>query len=179
MIRSWSPTMMAILGGRSIDRRSNEAYPGAMKRVLILLCAAATIAAAPAKKPVKVYRQHVIHISDGDTFDVDIMVMGEPTRIRLAGVDTPEKGVYAHCAEEDAAGHRATDFTAALFARGGGIVYLRGGKRDLYNRHLATAQVIIDHKRIDLSTALIQSGNALPYGGGTKADWCARLRAAP
>jgi micrococcal nuclease len=142
---------------------------------LAALILALAVAAAPAEPP-REYRQRVVHISDGDTFDVDIMVMGQPTRVRLLRIDTPEKGRFAHCPEEDAAGRAATAYLSELIASGNSIVWLRGGRRDLYNRPLVEAEISVRRRRINLSDAMISAGHALPYGGGKKADWCARLR---
>lgn len=139
------------------------------------LIIAAVLVAAPAEPP-REYRQRVVHISDGDTFDVDIMVMGEPTRVRLLRIDTPEKGRFARCPEEDAAGRAATAYLSDLIASGNSVVWLRGGRRDLYNRPLVEAEISVRRRRINLSDAMISAGHALPYTGGKKSDWCARLR---
>lgn len=146
-----------------------------MKIAVLIITALFASATAPAETP-REYRQRVVHISDGDTFDVDIMVMGEPTRVRLLRIDTPEKGRFAKCAEEDSAAKAASAYIATLIASGKSIVWLRGGRRDLYNRPLVEAEISLNRRRLNLSDAMIAAGHAVAYDGGKKADWCALLR---
>lgn len=146
---------------------------------IAVLLAAAIAVAAPPPAPEREYRQRVVKISDGDTFDVDAMVFGEPTRVRLLRIDTPEKGRFAHCPEEDAAGRAATAKLTDLIANGGGIVWIKARGKDQYNRPLVEAEISVRRKRVNLSDAMLASGLAAPYDGGRKSDWCLRLRGGP
>jgi len=61
------------------------------------------------------YTARVTRIIDGDTIDVTHLTTGEAIRIRLALVDTPERGEELYDA--------ATDFTAELCPAGSRIIF--------------------------------------------------------
>jgi len=104
----------------------------------------------------------VVHVADGDTFDIDAPDGGEPrTRIRLWGVDTPELGRGSdppmHFAEE------AADFARqALLHQPVRVLLARERTRDKYDRLLAYVQ--IEATGAQFNEMLIEHG--LAY-----ADW--------
>jgi len=90
----------------------------------------------------------VIAITDGDT--IKILYKGEPLRIRLVGVDCPEK--------TQAYGTKAKQFTASL-AAGKTVKVLVQGK-DMYQRTLG--EVILPDG-VNLNEALVRNGFAWKY----------------
>ena len=111
----------------------------------------------------------VVRVIDGDTVDLDCLGEGR-FRARLTGFDTPETH-RPGCAEEALAGQAATRRLRALVAASGQID-AQLGRWDRYDRRLV--QLSVDGR--DVGARLIAEGLALPYGGGRRPDWCARLR---
>jgi endonuclease YncB( thermonuclease family) len=99
------------------------------------------------------YRGGVVHVVDGDTLDV-VLNNGRHERVRLIGIDTPERG---EC-REDAATARARRLA------GGARVVLRGDatqdRRDRYGRLLAYVWLPQGH---DLGLQLLRAGLAEVY----------------
>lgn len=129
------------------------------------------------------YTWKVVRVLDGDTveFVPDPTVWTVPAeidtnpRIRVFGVDTPEK--RGQCDKESRAGQAATKFTTDKIKNARTIeIYLlpkseRGAVKafDKYsNRYLG--DVIIDGQ--SLSKMLIANGHARPYAGEAKQSWC-------
>lgn len=111
----------------------------------------------------------VVRVIDGDTVDLDCLGEGR-FRARLTGFDTPETH-RPGCAEEALAGQAATRRLRALVAASGQID-AQLGRWDRYDRRLV--QLSVDGR--DVGARLIAEGLALPYQGGRRPDWCARLR---
>ena len=61
------------------------------------------------------YTARVTRIIDGDTIDVSHLTTGEPIRIRLSLVDTPERGEELY--------QEATDFTGTMCPGGSRIIF--------------------------------------------------------
>jgi endonuclease YncB( thermonuclease family) len=95
----------------------------------------------------------VVHVVDGDTIDVSL-ASGRRERVRLIGVDTPERGQCFFT--------RATDVTARLAANK--RVVLQGdptqATRDRYSRLLAYVWLAGGH---DLGLQLLRAGVARVY----------------
>ncbi len=107
----------------------------------------------------------VERVVDGDTVDV-ILDLGfglfKKERVRIAGVDTPEK--RTRNLKEKKLGYDATEFAEKWFADGD--IILRTEKDGKYGRMLGWAykgEECFNHQLIDL-------GYAWPYLGGTKID---------
>lgn len=115
---------------------------------LILISVICIHAKAPPTVPVTVLQGRVVRILDGDT--VDLLVGGPRSeRIRLAGVDAPEKG--------QPFGTQARKRLASLcFQRD---VKIRASKRDRYGRLLG--RILADGE--DLNRRMIQEGFAWHY----------------
>ncbi len=111
----------------------------------------------------------VIDVVDGDTLTVRAQIwLGQQleTRVRLAGVDTPE--LRARCSQELALAGQATDAVAAMVA--GRRVLLRNVHYGTYAGRVV-AEVEVDGR--DVATVLIESGLGAAYDGrGDRPDWC-------
>lgn len=143
----------------------------------LLTAFAALLLAAPA---LAVPAETVARVIDGDTFTLSAKWSPYPLvwQVRVLGIDTPEKGHLAKCAEEAALSKRASDFTANMIAGSGGKVLLTDVSHDKYGGRLdARVSVKVGGKSADLATLLIAGGYARPYSGeGPKPDWCAILK---
>lgn len=121
------------------------------------------------------YRAAWLHVVDGDTIDVRVDVgfdhNGLGMRLRLLGVDTPERK-----GDTRLAGDLAMAFTNAWLqyhADPKGRVFLRTArsphdvdKDDSFGRYLATVYNLVDGETCGdhcLNAALLDSGNAVPY----------------
>lgn len=111
----------------------------------------------------------VVRVVDGDTVDLDCLGEGR-FRARLTGYDTPETH-NPRCSAEAVHGQAATWRLRALVAEARRIE-ARLGRWDRYERRLV--QLSVDGR--DVGQRLIAEGLALPYDGGRRPDWCARLR---
>tara|TARA_R110000751_G_scaffold89654_1_gene176454 strand:+ start:426 stop:791 length:366 start_codon:yes stop_codon:yes gene_type:complete len=113
------------------------------------------------------YKVSVTRIVDGDTVDVDVDlgfgVWLRNERIRLAGVDTPEKRTRDPI--EKKAGIKASEFTGKMLTGADEIILLSHEKgKGKYGRILGTLMC----DGMSLNDALISSGNAKEYWGGKK-----------
>ena len=106
---------------------------------------------------------------DGDTLTVEALVwpnLAWTGAVRVRGVDTPE--IRGRCPGERERAIAARDFTRGLTL--GVRVALEDVENDLYGgRVLATVRL---PDGTDLAARLIGAGLGLPYGGGTRPDWC-------
>lgn len=114
------------------------------------------------------YKAELVRVVDGDTIDVTIELwpgLTQKARIRLEGVNTPEKRTRLLC--EKIAGIAATEFTQA-FVESGAITIddVRNGK--FAGRVLGN--VFVDGH--SLADALLVSGHAKAYSGGKREPWC-------
>ena len=110
----------------------------------------------------------VVHITDGDTFDVKCN--GRPQeRIRLMGYDTPET-YRAQCPAEKALGDEATARMHVL-VRNRQITGIERHGHGKYGRVIA--RVWLDEE--DLADIMVREGLAMRYAGGHRANWCAVL----
>jgi micrococcal nuclease len=123
--------------------------------ILATTCAIGLLAATAHGSPAGSFILHgsVVHVVDGDTIDV-ALDSGSRTRVRLIGVDTPERGQCFFT--------RATNVTARLAASK--RVVLQGdatqATRDKYGRLLAYAWLPGGH---DLGLQLLRAGVARVY----------------
>lgn len=107
---------------------------------------------------------------DGDTIRFDIPgvhpLLGRNIPVRLRGVDTPE--IRGHCSRENRLAAEARAMVRKLLERSARITLRRTG-RGKYFRILAD----IEADGVDLKSALLQAGLAVPYDGGRKSwNWC-------
>ncbi len=143
-----------------------------MRSLLTLaLVVAPTFALAAEKIPGPI-EATVVRVIDGDTVAVHARTWLDTTvetRIRLEGIDTPEKGARAKCKAEAALGAQADKLTREMLPPGA-KVRLSQIEQDKYGGR-AVAR-IADAKGRDVSAALIKAKLAKPYDGGRKASWC-------
>lgn len=114
--------------------------------------------------------ERINSVYDADTFRVDIDnwpdIVGKNIPIRVNGVDAAE--IRGKCLSEKERAKAARDYTRK-FLESGNTVELRNIQRGKYFRLLA--DVYVDGA--SLSEALIASGHARTYHGGTRQGWCA------
>lgn len=119
------------------------------------------------------YDYRVIRIIDGDTVEINApflpIELRQKLKIRLFGLDTPEKGYLAKCELESLKANDAKLFTtvSVAAAKKHQVVFIKwdkfGGRVD--------GDILLDG--ISLSKMLIDKGYAKPYSGvGKKFDWC-------
>jgi micrococcal nuclease len=112
------------------------------------------------------YKATVIRVVDGDTVDLDIdlgMRVHVKERVRIAGIDTPEKN--SKVAEERTAALAASAFLQELLKNPAVMVRTQKDAQEKYGRYLAT---IINFDGVDCGAELIKLGHAVVYFGGAK-----------
>ena len=118
------------------------------------------------------YAWPVVRVVDGDTVAVDASADMPPElsklKVRLLGVDTPEKGGRAKCVSERMAGQAATAFTRSTIA-GSRTVIIHDPFWGKWGGRVI-AEIIVDGR--SLSNALIAEGHGRPYDGGRRQPWC-------
>ncbi len=139
---------------------------------LFAIASLVAVSCVPAPSPVPVASTapscRVVNVVDGDT--VDMTCPGEGRfRARLTGYDTPES-FEPRCAAEAQVARAATVRLRSL-VRAAGDVEAQLGGRDRYDRRLV--RLALDGR--DVGATLISEGLAVPYRGGPRPDWCARL----
>lgn len=118
------------------------------------------------------YDHRVIRVLDGDTVEFDAPFLPKELKhvlkLRIEGVDTPEKGRLARCDTERQLADRATRFTQqqVAMAKRHQIVILGWDK---YGGRVI-GDLLLDGK--SLRQMLLQTKHAMPYDGGRKASWC-------
>jgi len=110
---------------------------------------------------------HLGYVYDGDT--VELICGSDSRTARLIGFDTPETKDPG-CTEEAALGQQATMRLRALVKEG--PVTFDSHGYDKYGRVLAALWV--DGR--DVGDVLVAEGLAVPYRGGSRINWCDRLR---
>ncbi len=118
------------------------------------------------------YDTTIIRVSDGDTIVIAAPYLPQPLKpqlsVRIYGVDTPEKGGRAGCAQEAAAAEKASAWTKELVKNG------RQFKVTLYawdkfgGRVLG--DILVDGQSV--RQGLIKNGHAREYYGDKKQSWC-------
>ena len=131
-------------------------------------------AATTTPTPSPEYQETVIRVVDGDTFQISALWNPYPNlewKVRILGIDTPEKGTLAKCSRESDLSHQAQDLTTKLIAESNGHVVLRNVNHDKYGGRL-DANVYLSDGR-SLGQELLNSKLARPYNGsGPKPNWC-------
>jgi micrococcal nuclease len=154
-------------------RSSTSRSTGLRLSTASLLCGAAILIASCQSTPRSTVASaaqgcRVVSVVDGDTLDMSCPGTG-PFRARLTGYDTPES-FEPGCAAEARAARRATDRLRTLVADARTIDPAIGGT-DRYGRRLV--RLALDGQ--DVGAILIAEGLAVPYSGGRRINWCARL----
>jgi endonuclease YncB( thermonuclease family) len=118
------------------------------------------------------YDFRVIRVLDGDTVEFDAPFLPKELKqvlkLRIEGVDTPEKGRLAKCDRERVLADRATQFTQRMVAQATKHQIVITGW-DKYGGRVIGDLLL---NGISLRQLLLESKNAMPYDGGRKASWC-------
>ena len=115
------------------------------------------------------YLASVTKITDGDTLQVRVPVwlgLEVTASVRLRGIDTPE--IRGKCAREKEMAAAAQEL---LRVETTPQVTLRNITGDKYFGRVE-ADVTTVPDGLDLAKAMLASGLARPYDGGTRGDWC-------
>jgi endonuclease YncB( thermonuclease family) len=137
-----------------------------------LLALSSTLALAQKQPKGVMYDAQILRVNDGDTVVIAAPFLPAPLKpelaVRIYGVDTPEKGFRAKCAQEDQRGKAATEFTKQAVAQ--------SQKRQvmLYDWDKFGGRVLGDLilNGQSLRALLIQNGLAREYFGDAKQSWC-------
>jgi micrococcal nuclease len=118
------------------------------------------------------YDFKIINVIDGDTLTIEALYLPKPLKpelkLRIIGVDTPEKGHRAKCDAERTKALEAKAFTQEIIDQGK-VKKISLHSWDKYGGRVL-GDVLIDGK--SLSKLLIQSNYAVKYDGGKKTLWC-------
>lgn len=137
-----------------------------MRIILALFLLTFTTASVANPYPWKVTRA-----VDGDTVEVQVdwlpIELGNKLKIRVYGVDTPEKGARAKCPAEAQLGLAATNFTKKFLT--GKPVSVEIKEWDKFGGRIL-GDVIVNGK--SLRAELIKNGLAREYFGDAKKSWC-------
>lgn len=118
------------------------------------------------------YDHRVTRVIDGDTVEFDApflpVELKQVLKLRIEGVDTPEKGRLAKCEYERQRAEAATRFTQRQVsaAKRHQIVIIGWDK---YGGRVI-GDLLLDGK--SLKQMLLDSQYAWPYDGGRKRGWC-------
>lgn len=142
--------------------------------VAILLDAGSVRAVNPPRTDYKLYDYKIVRVLDGDTVEVEAPYLPKELRsgglkLRILGVDTPEKGHLAKCSLENQRSLAAKLFVEQqISAARNAKIWLKGW--DKYGGRVL-GDVFIDGQW--LSAMLISKGYAIEYDGSKKEkDWC-------
>jgi micrococcal nuclease len=115
----------------------------------------------------------VTRVIDGDTFEIDSRWSPYDLiwRVRVAGIDTPEKGHRASCERERQLSTQATEMTRRLLDESLGRVRLRNVEHDKYGGRIVANVILANGK--SLGDELLAARLARQYNGnGPKPNWC-------
>ena len=139
---------------------------------LKIIAAAFLAIIAPSASAQTANPETVVKVIDGDTFSIaaDWSPYGLEWRVRILGIDTPEKGRLAKCAREKELSKQATALVDSLLTRDH-RVYLTNVKHDKYGGRINADVRLMDGRSI--ADILIAAKLAKRYNGnGPKPSWC-------
>lgn len=143
-----------------------------MKKLLTLLILVPVLALAQKTPQGVTYDAQIVRINDGDTVVIAAPFLPAPLKpelaVRIYGVDTPEKGHRAQCAQEDVRGRAATEFTKSAIAASQKRQVTLYAWDKFGGRVLG--DIILDGR--SLRSGLIANGFAREYYGDAKQSWC-------
>lgn len=118
------------------------------------------------------YNYQITRVVDGDTVEIRVdwlpKELGDTLKIRIVGVDTPEKGWRAQCKAEAKLGEDATKFTVeAIYNANSTAIVIK--EWDKFGGRIL-GDVLVDGK--SLRKLLIDKGLARAYSGDAKKSWC-------
>lgn len=120
------------------------------------------------------YDYKILRVIDGDTVEIEApflpIELKQVLKIRILGVDTPEKGKFARCKQENMMSLQAKLFTEQEISNAK-KVQVEIKSWDKYGGRIL-GDLILDGEL--LSKRLITNGYAIEYHGEKKTkDWCA------
>lgn len=145
-----------------------------MKKILIVLAALISTSAFAQKVPgnPNFYPFPITKVVDGDTVEFEAkflpVELKQKLKVRIYGVDTPEKAPRAQCEREAQMGKAATEFTKKAIASSQQrliVIY----DWDKYGGRVLGDVYLDGHS---LRALLIQNGFAREYFGDAKKSWC-------
>lgn len=138
-----------------------------MKKIITIIALLITSFAANAD-----YNWKFLRVVDGDTVEFEakwlIPELGDKIKIRVYGVDTPEKAPRALCEKEAGKALSATQFTKDFMSKGKNIT-VQVKSWDKYGGRVL-GNVVVDGK--SLRDELIKNNLAREYYGDAKQSWC-------
>jgi endonuclease YncB( thermonuclease family) len=138
-----------------------------MKKLLLI-----ALLAFPVIANANPYDWKITRVIDGDTVEFDAkflpVELGTKLKLRVLGVDTPEKAPRAQCPQEASKALLASAFTRD-FIKSGSVVTITITGWDKYGGRVL-GDVTVDGK--SLKESLILRGHAYAYNGGAKRSWC-------
>jgi endonuclease YncB( thermonuclease family) len=117
--------------------------------------------------------EQVQAVIDGDTVLLDAKWSPYELewKVRIKGVDTPEKGKFAKCSSERVLAKVATIELQKLLKNSGNKILLSHVSHDKYGGRILAEVYLPDGRKV--SDILISKGVAKPYHGrGPKPNWC-------
>lgn len=118
------------------------------------------------------YEYNILRVVDGDTVEFEAKFLPAPLkpslRLRVYGVDTPEKAPRAQCEKEANMGAQATELTKKLVSS--------STKKEIIIKEWdkfggrVLGDLILDG--VSLKDSLIKAGLAREYYGDKKQSWC-------
>ena len=117
------------------------------------------------------YKAKVIRVIDGDTVQVEIDIwpgLSQRTKLRLSGVNTPEKRGRNISECEKQAGRAASAFTRNFF-EGRKLITVSNVRFGKYAGRMLGS---IHANGESLEKALLSAGHARIYNGGRRKPWC-------
>jgi endonuclease YncB( thermonuclease family) len=118
------------------------------------------------------YNWKITRVVDGDTVEFEAkflpVELGGKLKLRILGVDTPEKAPRAKCEQEAAKALLASAYTRD-FVKSGKVVTITITDWDKYGGRVL-GDVNVDGR--SLKDSLILNGHAYQYNGGAKRSWC-------
>lgn len=123
--------------------------------------------------PQKQYTYPILRVLDGDTVEIAAPYLpeelGQTLKIRINGIDTPEKGRLARCDLEREKAQKAKEFVESHISQSKSVTVTFTGWDKYGGRVLG--DVLVDNRK--LSSLLVENGHAVEYFGKTKTkDWC-------
>ena len=144
-----------------------------MKNFIALALVMLATPAIAQKTPVGVtYDAKIVRAIDGDTIVIAAPYLPAPLKpelgVRIFGVDTPEKGHRAQCAQEDQKAQLASKWTTQLISQGGKIQVTLYAWDKFGGRVLG--DILVNGQSV--RAGLIANGLAREYYGDAKLSWC-------
>ncbi len=121
------------------------------------------------------FNARVVKVYDADTVIVDVFPwpsISVRTKVRIRGVDTPERRRYK-CSEEKQLAKQSTDYVKGLLPKGSLVQLTEVSFGKYANRVIGNLMFgSIDDKWVSLGETLLTAGYAKPYFGRKKKGWC-------